>query len=132
MTFLDSNVLLDIVQGSSIWTEWSRLQLNERGALGPLLLNDVVFAELSVSFERVAELNAFLAAAQVERERTPPQALFLAARAHLQYRRQGGTRLGVLPDFFIGAHALVASAPLLTRDAARYRAYFPELHVIAP
>ncbi len=132
MTFVDSNVLLDITQADSDWTEWSRLRLNERGGVGPLLINDIVYAEISVSFQRLDELDGFLAAAGIELQRTSREGLALAAQAHLQYRRQGGSRTGVLPDFFIGAHAAIRRAPLLTRDAARYRSYFPNLMLISP
>ncbi|MDB5412607.1 MAG: hypothetical protein JWR10_942 [Rubritepida sp.] len=132
MTFVDSNVLLDITQGDSEWTHWSRHRLNEQAASGPLLINDIVYAELSVSFSRIEELNAFLTAAGIELERTPREGLVLAVRAHLRYRRQGGTRTGVLPDFFIGAHAAIRQAPLMTRDAPRYRAYFPDVTLITP
>jgi len=132
LTFVDSNVLLDIAQADSDWTEWSRLRLNERGVVGPLVINDVVYAEISVSFRRLDELDGFLTAAGIDLQRTPREGLALATQAHLQYRRQGGSRTGVLPDFFIGAHAAIRRAPLLTRDAARYRSYFPALMLISP
>lgn len=129
---MDSNVLLDIAQADATWSGWSRARLAERAAAGPLLINDIVHAEVSVSFARIEELDAFVGAAGLRLERTPQPALFLAARAHLRYRRRGGTRLGVLPDFFIGAHAAVRNVPLLTRDPRRYREYFPTLRLIAP
>ncbi|TCI00111.1 PIN domain-containing protein [Roseococcus sp. SYP-B2431] len=132
MTFVDTNILLDIIQGRSEWTEWSRQRLNERVALGPLVINDIVFSEVSVSFRHLDELDQFLQAAGIEVQRTPREGLALAAQAHLQYRRRGGSRIGVLPDFFIGAHAAIRRMPLLTRDAARYRSYFPDLMLIAP
>lgn len=132
MTFVDTNILIDIAIGSRDWREWSAQRLAEAGAHGALLVNDVVFAELSALFIRIEEVEAFLHAAGVVVERTPRQALFLAARAHRAYRRRGGIRIGVLPDFFIGADALVRGAPLLTRDATRYRTYFPGLDLIAP
>lgn len=132
MTFLDANVLLDIAQTKSEWFEWSSARLSERFGLGPLLINDVVYAEISVGFPTVERLDHFLDLIGVTLERSPKPALLLAAQAHLQYRRQGGTRLGVLPDFFIGAHAVQAQAPLVTRDPRRYRAYFPTLELISP
>jgi hypothetical protein len=96
------------------------------------LINDVVYAELSVGFLRVEEVDATIAAAQVEVAPIPREALFLAGKAFQLYRAGGGTRSGVLPDFFIGAHAAVAKVPLLTRDARRYRSYFPTVQLIAP
>jgi predicted nucleic acid-binding protein len=132
VTFLDANILLDIALPQSEWFEWSATRMRERARAGPLLINDVVYAETSVSFATPERLDAFLGLVGVTLERSPKEALFLAARAHLSYRRQGGTRLGVLPDFFIGAHALHSAAPLLTRDPRRYRTYFPELMLISP
>jgi hypothetical protein len=130
--FVDSNVLLDVTSASPGWAEWSAARLLEWSGRGPLLINDVTYAEVSVSFALAGEMDAFLAAAGIGVERTPPEALFLAARAHLAYRRRGGSRTGVLPDFFIGADAAIRGAPLLTRDPARYRSYFPALALIAP
>ncbi|MDO9710732.1 type II toxin-antitoxin system VapC family toxin [Paracraurococcus lichenis] len=132
MTCVDSNVLLDVIQADPAWVGWSRGQVASARARGPLLVNDVVFAEIAVGFEDAAAVQAFLDAARIQVQRTPPEALFLASRDHLAYRRQGGTRSGVLPDFFIGAHAAVAGLPLITRDPRRYRAYFPTLRLIAP
>lgn len=132
MTFVDTNVLIDIAIGSPDWREWSAQRLAEAALRGALLANDVVYAELSAQFLRVEEVDAFLGAMGVQVERTPRRALFLAAQAHRAYRRRGGTRIGVLPDFFIGADALVRGMPLLTRDPARYRTGFPGLDLIAP
>jgi predicted nucleic acid-binding protein len=132
LTLVDTNVLLDLAQADGVWTAWSRETLRTRALAGPLLINDVVYAELSIAFERIEELDSFVATLRLQRERTPDPALFLAARAHLMYRRSGGTRTGVLPDFFIGAHAAVAGLPLVTRDPRRYRTYFPSLALIAP
>lgn len=132
MTCVDSNVLLDLVQAQADWLAWSRDRLATCAAVGPLLVNDVVFAEISVSFATVLEVERFLAAAGVSVERSSTASLFLAARAHLDYRRRGGSRLGVLPDFFIGADAMSRGAPLLTRDPRRYRGYFPDLRLISP
>lgn len=132
MTFLDANILLDIAQPQSEWFEWSSARMQERVGFGPLLINDVVYAEISVSFASLEQLDTFLGLIGVTLERSPKEALLLAARAHLSYRRQGGTRLGVLPDFFIGAHAAHAAVPLVTRDPRRYRTYFPTLEIISP
>jgi len=132
VTCIDSNVLLDLVQAEADWLDWSRERLTACAASGPLLVNDVVFAEISVGFATVREVERFLSAAGVSVERSSTASLFLAARAHLDYRRRGGSRLGVLPDFFIGADAMSRGAPLLTRDPRRYRGYFPDLRLISP
>jgi len=132
VTCVDSNVLLDLVQAERAWLAWSRAQLAACAAAGPLLANDVVYAEVSVGFRRPEEVDAFLDGAGITVERTPSRALFLAARAQLDYRRRGGIRTGVLPDFFVGADAAVRGVPLLTRDPRRYRGYFPTLRLIAP
>ena len=107
-------------------------QLEAAAVRGPLQINDVVYAELSVGFQRIEELDAVLAAAQIEMAPIPREALFLAGKVFQRYRAGGGSRTGVLPDFFIGAHAAVAGLPLLTRDVRRYRTYFPTLTLVAP
>ena len=132
MTFVDADILLDVAQAHGKWLAWSSARLRERFAVGPLVINDVVYAEVSVGFVSAARLDEFLSLVGIHVERTSGPALILAARAHLDYRRQGGTRRGVLPDFFIGAHAALAGMPLLTRDARRYRTYFPSLSLILP
>lgn len=132
MTLVDTNVLLDLVTNNAAWAEWSQRQLEAAAVRGPVMINDVVYAELSVGFLRMEEVNDVLAAAQVESSPIPREALFLAGKVFQRYRAGGGTRTGVLPDFFIGAHAAVAQLPLLTRDVRRYRTYFPTLRLIAP
>ena len=132
MTLVDTNVLLDLVTDNADWAEWSQRQLEAAAVRGPVLINDVVYAELSVGFLRMEEVNEVLAIAQVETAPIPREALFLAGKVFQRYRAGGGTRTGVLPDFFIGAHAAVAQLPLLTRDVRRYRTYFPTLRLIAP
>ncbi|GIX10716.1 type II toxin-antitoxin system VapC family toxin [Elioraea sp.] len=132
MTLVDTNVLLDLVTDNADWAEWSQRQLEAAAVRGPVLINDVVYAELSVGFLRVEEVNDVLAAAQVEVAPIPREALFLAGKVFQRYRAGGGSRTGVLPDFFIGAHAAVAELPLLTRDVRRYRSYFPTVRLIAP
>ena len=132
MTLVDTNILLDLVTNDPSWADWSERQLEAAAVRGPLLINDVVYAELSVGFLRVEEVDVTIAAAQVEVAPIPREALFLAGKAFQLYRAGGGTRYGVLPDFFIGAHAAVAKVPLLTRDARRYRSYFPTVQLIAP
>ncbi len=132
MTLVDTNVLLDLVTNDTEWADWSQRQLDAAAVRGPLQINDVVYAELSVGFQRIEELDAVLAAAQIEMAPIPREALFLAGKVFQRYRAGGGSRTGVLPDFFIGAHAAVADLPLLTRDVRRYRTYFPTLSLVAP
>jgi len=132
MTLVDTNILLDLVTNDTVWADWSQRQLEAAAVRGAVLINDVVYAELAVGFLRVEELDAVLAAAQVEMTAMPRETLFLAGKVFQRYRAGGGTRSGVLPDFFIGAHAAVAQLPLLTRDVRRYRTYFPTVQLIAP
>ena len=132
MTLVDTNVLLDLVTDDQDWAEWSIEQLEAASLRGPLLINDVVYAELSVRYSRIEDLDAFLDAAGLEIVTMPRPALFLAGKVFTQYRKSGGSRAGVLPDFFIGAHAAVSELPLLTRDVGRYRTYFPSLMLITP
>ena len=132
MTLVDSNVLLDLVTDDPNWSGWSLSRLEEAALAGPVLINDIVYAELSIRYERVEDLDAMLDEAMIEIAPTPRPALFLAGKAFHQYRVAGGPRTGVLPDFFIGAHAAVEGWSLLTRDVARYRSYFPKVTLIAP
>ena len=132
MTLVDTNVLLDLVTNDRNWVHWSIAQLEAAFLLGPLLINDAVYAELAVRYDRFEDLEAFLGEARLEVVPIPRAALFLAGKAFTRYRKAGGSRTGVLPDFFIGAHAAVSELPLLTRDARRYRTYFPSLRLITP
>lgn len=132
MTLVDANVLLDLVTDDRHWAEWSIAQLEAASLRGPLLINDVVFAEISVRYSRIEDLEGFIDAAGLEIATMPRPALFLAGKVFTQYRKSGGSRTGVLPDFFIGAHAAVSELPLLTRDVGRYRTYFPSLVLITP
>lgn len=132
MTFIDTNVLLDVVTDDDKWADWSIAQLEAASLNGPLLINDLVYAELSVRYDRVEDLEVFLEEAGLEMTPIPRAALFLAGKVSTQYRRAGGSRTGVLPDFFIGAHAAISQLPLLTRDIGRYRTYFPSLSLITP
>jgi len=128
VTPVDTNVLLDLVTDDSVWADWSIRQLDAAAIRGPLIVNDVVYAELSVRFERMEELDAVLGDAGIRLETTPRAALFLAGKAFRRYRASGSGRRGVLPDFFIGAHAAVVGLPPLTRDVQRYRTYLPHRH----
>lgn len=132
MTLIDTNVLLDLVTDDPVWAGWSIGQLEAASLDGPLLINDIVYAELAVRYDRIEDLEAFIAEAGLKIAAIPRAALFLAGKVFTQYRRAGGSRTGVLPDLFIGAHAAVADVPLMTRDAGRYRTYFPKLQLIAP
>ncbi len=132
MTLVDTNVLLDLVTADPVWADWSVAQLEAASLTGPLLINDVVYAELAVRYGRIEDLDDFLGEAGIDLAPMPRSALFLAGKVFTQYRRAGGSGTGVLPDFFIGAHAAVAGLSLLTRDAGRYRTYFPTLRLLSP
>jgi len=132
VTLVDTNVLLDVVTDDPAWAEWSIRQLDAASFKGPLAINDVVYAELSVRFATIEALDSVLDDAGVAIIPIPRAALFLAGKAFQKYRGAGGLRTGVLPDFFIGAHAAVSALALLTRDAARYRTYFPTVDLVAP
>lgn len=132
MTLVDTNVLLDLVMDDPRWADWSQSHLEQAMAAGPVFANDIVYAEVSTRFARIEDLDQVLEKVSIEIERTPRCALFLAGKAFLQYRRSGGARTGVLPDFFIGAHAATQGWSLLTRDARHYRTYFPGVRLIAP
>lgn len=132
MILVDTNVLLDVATDDKTFAEWSIAQLEAAALQGPLLINDCVYAELSVGYADKERLDAFIDAAGLQHEPIPRDALFLAGKAFLAYRRVKGAKLSVLPDFFIGAHAAILSLPLLTRDERRFRTYFPGLDVICP
>ena len=132
MVLLDTNVLVDVLQDDPKWAEWSIGQLRAQSRVHELAINPVVYAELSLSFTTFEALDRVVARMQLALRELPRPALFLAAKAFVQYRRRGGRKAQVLPDFFIGAHAAVMGWPLLTRDASRFRAYFPSLDLIAP
>ncbi len=129
---MDSNVLLDVMTADSRWFSWSAKALASTAETSRLVINPIIYAEVSIRYSRIEELNAALPKTLVEREALPYEAAFLAGKAFLIYRRRGGARLSPLPDFFIGAHASIAGYSLLTRDAARYRTYFPRLALITP
>lgn len=132
MTLVDTNVLLDLVTDDPIWARWSIARLEAASLVGPLLINDAVYAELAVRYERIEHLEALIDTAGLALAPMPRAALFLAGKVFTHYRRSGGTKTGVLPDFFIGAHAAVDGLPLLTRNVGRYRTYFPSLKLISP
>jgi hypothetical protein len=131
-TLVDTNVLLDILTNDARWAGWSINQMDAAAARGPIVVNEVVYAEVSVRYAAFEAFEAQIGDMGLALEPTPRAALFLAGKAFRRYRRSGGTRTGVLPDFFIGAHCVVAAIPLLTRDGARYRTYFPTIRLITP
>jgi len=132
VTLVDTNILFDLITDDPEWSHWSAQQLERRASVGALIINDIIYSELSVRFANVEDVDGFVSGSDLLHRAMPRGALFLAAKAHSLYRAAGGTRTGVLPDFFIGAHAAVARLPLLTRDPRRYRTYFPNLALIAP
>ena len=129
---VDTNVLVDVLRGDERWGSWSAEQLASAADSAIIVINPIVYTELSMGFGTVEELDAALSPLDVVREPLPYPAGFVAGRAFLAYRRRGGSRSSPLPDFYIGAHAAVAGYRLLTRDARRYRAYFSRLDLIAP
>lgn len=132
MFMVDTNVLLDLVTEDPVWAAWSLAELEGAALLGSLAINDVVYAEVSVRYRDIADLDSMVALAELEHLPIPGEALFLAGKAFQAYRKAGGHRTGVPPDFFIGAHAAVAGLVLITRDAGRYRSYFPSLAIRTP
>ncbi len=131
-TLVDTNVLLDVLTEDRTWLEWSLKELSQAAESGPLLINPVIYAEVSVRFSRIEDLQAALPPEDYRRTQLPWEAAFLAGKAFMEYRRNRGARTSTLPDFFIGAHAAVDELSLLTRDGSRYRTYFPTVHLIAP
>ena len=127
---MDSNVFLDVMTADPVWFGWSSQKLAEHGGSGTLVINPIIYAELSAGFDRVEDLDAALGS--VRRDPLPWPAAFLAGQCYVDYRRRGGQKRSPLPEFYIGAHAAVEGLPLLTRDSARYRTYFPGLTIIAP
>lgn len=132
MVLVDTNVLVDVLQDDPLWARWSMGQLRAQSMLHQLAINPVIYAEMSLSFSSMEALDTVVAKMELTIREIPKPALFLAARAFVQYRRRGGLKAQVLPDFFIGAHAVVLGWSLLTRDAARFKSYFPNLNVLAP
>ena len=129
---VDSNILLDVLTNDPHWFERSAATLARLGADHELVINPIVYAEVSVGFDRIEDLDAALPDEFFRREALPWEAAFLAGKCFVKYRRAGGARRAPLPDFYIGAHAAVRRMPLLTRDAGRYRTYFPKLELVVP
>lgn len=132
MTLVDTNILLDIATRDPVWASWSEDQLEAANLRGLLLINDVIYAELAVRYESMEALDDFITKMGLTVAPIPRSALFLAGKTLTQYRRSGGTKQGVLPDLFIGAHAATEQLSLLTRDVGRFRTYFPSVRLITP
>ena len=130
--FVDSCVLLDVFTEDPTWFAWSAAALEKAADEGPLVINPVVYTEISVRFNRIEELESALAFGGFDHRSIPREAAFLAGKIFLRYRRAGGRKVVPLPDFLIGAHAAVEGLPLLTRDVRRFRTNFPSLHLISP
>jgi hypothetical protein len=129
---IDSNVLLDVLIEDPTWFAWSSLALEQCANQGMLYINPIIYAEVSVGFAKIEEVEKAIPGEFFRRLHLPLEAAFLAGKAFVKYRKQGGTRSSPLPDFFIGAHAAVSGLQLLTRDAKRYRTYFPMVTLISP
>jgi hypothetical protein len=129
---VDSNVILDVATEDPRWYRWSSRQLEELSERHSLVIDPVIYAEVSIGFDRIEDLDAALPSDFFRREALPWEAAFLAGKCFLRYRRSHGRKRSPLPDFFIGAHAAVRGMTLLTRDASRYRSYFPRLRLITP
>jgi len=132
LILVDTNVLLDVVLDDPRWSNWSLKALETAQARDKLAVNPVIYSELSIAFARIEELEQVLTEGGFAMEPIPREALFLAGKAFMSYRKRQGVKTNVLPDFFVGAHAAVTESAILTRDVGRYRAYFPTLTLITP
>ena len=131
-TLVDSNVLLDVITGDEKWLDWSAAALARAADTSRLVINPIVYAEVAARFERIEDLEDALPGDCYERRALPWEAAFHAGQCFVKYRRRGGSRRSPMPDFYIGAHAVIEGLTLLTRDAKRYRRYFPTLRIVAP
>lgn len=129
---VDTNVLVDVVENDPEWADWSIAQLQAQSKVHRLVINPVIYSEMSLTFSTVEALDKVLDGMELRMLEIPKPALFLAGKAFVKYRRSGGVKNNVLGDFFIGAHAAVSGLPVLTRDARRYRNYFPGVRLVAP
>jgi len=132
LVLVDSNVLLDILTEDRLWCDWSAKALSSAAESAVLCINPIIYAEISIGFSRIEELDEAIPTSTFRRLELPWSAAFLAGKCYVQYQKRGGNKRSPLPDFFIGAHAAIAGMVLLTRDAARYRTYFPGLTLITP
>jgi len=132
LILVDTNVLLDVVLDDPKWSSWCLTALEAAQARDTLAVNAVIYSELSIAFARIEELEQVLSESRLALEPIPREALFLAGKAFMTYRKRQGVKTNALPDFFIGAHAAVTDSAILTRDAGRYRTYFPTVRLITP
>ncbi len=129
---VDSNIILDVFLDDPNWVEWSESKLEKFSSITKLFINPVIYSEVSVGFKKIEELESALNRAGLQMLEIPKEALFLAGKAFLKYRKNRGTKRSVLPDFYIGAHAAILGINLITRDESRYRTYFPRVRLISP
>lgn len=129
---VDTNVLVDVLEDDPDWAEWSISQLRSQSKVHRLIINPIIYSELSLTFSAVEAMDETLGFMEIPMVEIPKAALFLAGKAFVQYRRKGGTKTNVLGDFFIGAHAAVSGLPVLTRDVRRYAHYFPSVRLVSP
>lgn len=132
MTLVDTNILFDLATKDSEWAEWSLKAIQDVAVDGPIHINAIIYAEFSARYDQPVDVDEFMEIAGVQFLDIPRKAAFLAAKAFGRYRAAGGSRTGVLSDFFIGAHAAALDIPILTRDVRRYRAYIPDVRLITP
>ena len=131
-TLVDSNIILDLFTKDSHWFDWSANQIGQAAEAGPLIINPIIYSEISISFESLEDLEESLSPDLFEKRPIPWEACFLAGKCFVKYRKRGGAKALPLPDFFIGAHAAVEGLTLLTRDANRYKTYYPTVKLIHP
>ncbi|MBC8466863.1 MAG: type II toxin-antitoxin system VapC family toxin [Deltaproteobacteria bacterium] len=129
---VDSNIVLDVFLNDPKWAAWSESKLDEYDQLGILYINSIVYSEISIGFDRIEDLESAIARAGFQVLEIPKEALFLAGKAYLKYKKRKGIKRTPLPDFFIGAHAAVQNLDLITRDVSRYHSYFPTVKLISP
>jgi hypothetical protein len=132
VVIVDTNILVDVLADDPQWMEWSAGRLREQGRIHELVINQVIYAELATMFDSVEKLDGVLADMEIGVREIPRPALFLAGKAFVKYRKGGGSKSGVLADFFVGAHAAVSGFTILTRDPRRYKNYFPTVGLISP
>lgn len=129
---VDTNVLVDVLENDPEWADWSIAQLQAQSKVHRLVINPIIYSELSLTFSTVEAMDSVIESMELRMLEIPKPALFLAGKAFVQYRRNGGTKSNVLGDFFIGAHAAVSGLPVLTRDTHRFKSYFPSVKLVAP
>jgi len=129
---VDSNIVLDVFLDDPKWADWSESKLDEYDQLGILYINSIVYSEISIGFDRIEDLESAIVRAGFQMLEIPKEALFLAGKAYLKYKKRKGTKRTPLPDFFIGAQAAVQNLDLITRDVSRYQSYFPTVKLISP